>query len=139
MEDFIVPIKVRNWLNQFLPPEQRGEEVACEAVLNSNSVKLALPLEMIERLKLKRAGTRRVYTVDGHEHDSREHGGAEVEVQGRRCITTVIELRDGATPLFGELILQKMDWHISPLERKLVPNPKSPHEPLLPLLAFAAR
>ena len=26
---FSVPIKVRNWQNQFLPPEQRGEEVAC--------------------------------------------------------------------------------------------------------------
>ncbi len=139
MEAFIVPIKVRNWFNPLLPPEQRGEEVACEAILDSNSVKLALPIEMIERLKLKQAVTRRVFTADGHEHDSREFGGAEVEVQGRKCLATVIELRRGTTPLLGELILQEMDWHISPLERKLLPNPKSPHEPLLPLVGFTAR
>jgi hypothetical protein len=29
--------------------------------------------------------------------------------------------------------MEQMDWHVSPHEKKLVPNPRSPDKPLLPL------
>lgn len=61
-------------------------------------------------------------------------GIAEVEIQGRSCQVQVIELPRGAHPLLGAVPLEEMDWHISPTEGRLVPNPRSPDGPMLPLM-----
>ncbi len=61
-------------------------------------------------------------------------GIAEVEVQGRSARVEVIELPRGARPLLGATPLEMMDWHISPAEKKLVPNPEWPEGPVVPLL-----
>jgi clan AA aspartic protease len=130
---FSVPIKIRNWQNRFLPPEQQGEDVDCEALVDSGAAELALPIDLIERLKLQELGSVRVVTADGGQHEYRVFGIAEVEAQGRVCHVRVIELPHGAEPLLGAAPLEAMDWHISPSEKKLVPNPRSPDRPLLPL------
>ena len=95
---FRVRVKVRNWQNRFLPPERRGEEIQCEALVDSGAAELALPVELIERLRLEPLGEVRVYTAGGGEHDYRVFGIAEVEVQGRICQVRVIELPHGAEP-----------------------------------------
>jgi len=97
------------------------------------AVQLSLPVERIERLKLMELGQIRVFTADGSEHEYRVMGIAEVEVQGRTTHVQVIELPRGAKPLLGAVPLEEMDWHISPIEKKLLPNPRSPERPLLPL------
>lgn len=130
---FSIPIKVRNWQNRFLPPERRGEEISCAALVDSGAAELALPVDLLERLKLEELGTVRVFRADGGQHDYRVFGIAEVEVQRRVCQVRVIELPHGAEPLLGTLPLEEMDWHISPLEKRLVPDPRSPERPLLPL------
>jgi len=48
---FEVEIKVRNWQNRFLPEEERGEDVTCQALVDSGAVQLSLPVEFVERLK----------------------------------------------------------------------------------------
>jgi len=118
---------------RFLPLEKRGEEISCEALVDSGAAELALPIELLERLKLEEVGNVRVFMADGGEHDYRVFGIAELEVQGRVCQVRVIELPHGAEPLLGAIPLEEMDWHISPSEKKLVPNPRSPDKPLLPL------
>jgi hypothetical protein len=87
---FPVPITVWNRQNRFLPPERRGEEVVCTALVDSGAVELALPAELFE-------------------------------------------LPHGSEPLLGTVPLEEMDWHISPQRKELVPNPKSPDRPMLPL------
>lgn len=61
-------------------------------------------------------------------------GIVEVEVQGRSWRGQVLELPRGVRPLLGAVPLEEMDWHISPKERKLVPNPESPEGPSVWLL-----
>ena len=134
---FRVPVKVRNWQNRYLPPDKQGVEVDCEALVDSGAAEVALPVEVIERLRLDQLGEVRVYTADGGEHDYRVFGIAEVEVQGRVCQVRAIELPHGAEPLLGAVPLEEMDWHISPLQKRLVPNPRSPEKPLLPLVGVA--
>lgn len=126
-------ITIRNWQNRYLPPEKQGEEIECDALVDSGAAELAIPAELIERLKLEQLGVVKVYTADGGQHEYRVFGIAEVEVQGRTSHVCVIELPHGTEPLLGAVPLEEMDWHISPLEKKLVPNPKSPEKPLLPL------
>lgn len=130
---FHVPIKLKNWQNRFLPEERRGEDLECEALVDSGAMELALPAELIERLKLEETGKVQVYTADGGEHNNRVFGIVDIEVQGRSSQVRAIELPRGAEPLLGAVPLEEMDWHISPSEKKLLPNPRSPEKPLLPL------
>ncbi|MDI6794482.1 MAG: retroviral-like aspartic protease family protein [bacterium] len=130
---FKVPIQVRNWQNRFLPEELQGQDVSCDALVDSGAAELSLPANLVEQLKLEELGTIRAYTADGAEHEYRIMGMTEVEVQGRICQVRVIEIPRGAEPLLGAVPLEEMDWHISPMEKKLMPNPKSPERPLLPL------
>jgi len=133
MGTFNVTAKMRNLLNQYLPPADRGEEVQCEVMVDSGAAELALPAEIVEKLKLKPLDTVRVYTADGGQHEYRVCGIVELEVQGRRCHVRAIELPRGARALLGSVPLEEMDWHISAQEKRLLPNPKSPDKPLLPL------
>jgi clan AA aspartic protease len=130
---FAVPTKIRNWQNQFLPPEERGQEVACEALGDTGAAQMALPMELVQQLRLKEVGAVRAYTADGGHHEFRLFGMAEIEVQGRTCQVRVIELPHGSKPLLGALPLEEMDCHISPQKQELVPNPESPNGPLLPM------
>ena len=130
---FSVPVKIRNWQNRFLPSERQGEDVEIEALVDCGAAELALPTDIVQRLKLDELGTVQVYTADGGQHEYRLFGIVELEVQGRTCHVRAIELPHGAEPLLGAVPLEEMDWHISSLEKRLVPNPKSPLRPLLPL------
>ena len=130
---FSVVIKIRNWQNRYLPVDKQGEEVECMALVDSGAVELALPVEIIDQLRLEQLGVVQVCTADGAQHEYRVFGIAELEVQGRTSHIRAIELPHGAEPLLGAVPLEEMDWHISPSEKKLVPNPKSPEKPLLHL------
>ena len=76
-------ITIKNWQNRYLPPEKQGEEIECDALVDSGAAELAIPAELIERLKLEQLGVVKVYTADGGQHEYRVFGIAEVEVQGR--------------------------------------------------------
>jgi clan AA aspartic protease len=134
MGTFSIEIVVRNWQNRFLPAAERGEDVTCEALVDTGAVELALPVEIIERLRLVELDTMRAETADGGLHTLRVMGMAEVEVQGRTARVQVIELPRGARPLLGAVPLEEMDWQVSPREGRLVPNPRHPEGPTIPLL-----
>lgn len=134
MGAFMVAIKLRNLLNDYLPESERGEDVECEAMVDTGAAELALPADLVEKLALKPFDMRRAYTADGGVHEYRVCGIVELEVQGRRCQVRAVELPRGSLPLLGALPLESMDWHVSPLEKKLLPNPKSPDMPLIPLV-----
>lgn len=131
---FSVNLKLRNWQNRFLPEDKRGEDVECPALVDTGAAELALPTDIIEKLKLEELGEVRVYTADGGQHLYRVFGIVEAEVEGRKCHVRALELPHGAEPLLGTVPLEEMDWHVSPPEKRLMPNPRSPDRPLLPLV-----
>jgi len=130
---FNVTLKMSNLLDRYRPEQERGVDVECEAMVACGAAELALPAEIVEKLRLEPLGTVRVYTADGGEHEYRVCGIVELEVQGRKCHVRAIELPRGAEPLLGAVPLEEMDWHVAPLQKKLMPNPRSPEKPLLPL------
>ena len=134
MGTFSVEIRLNNWQNRFLPEDKRGEEVVCDAIVDSGASELAIPAEIVERLRLAPISTTAVFMADGATRTYRVVGIAEVEVQGRDCQVRAIELPRGAQPLLGAVPLEEMDWHIDPVEQKLVGRPESPDKPLLPLV-----
>ena len=130
---FRVRASMSNLLDRYRPEQERGKTVECEIMVDCGAAELALPVELVERLKLEPLDTIRVDTADGGEHDYRVCGIVELEVQGRRCHVRANELPRGGEPFMGAIPLEEMDWHISPQEKKLLPNPRSPERPLLPL------
>ncbi len=131
---FTVPVILRSLQNKFLPPEKQGKEVTCEAMADTGAHRLALPAEAIERLKLGPLDTVTAYTADGSRRQYRVFGIVELEVQGRKCQVRAVELPFSAEPLLGAIPLEEMDWHVSSKEKRLLPNPKSPDRPLVPLV-----
>ena len=133
---FDVTVELKNWQNRFLPDDRKGKSISCQALVDSGAAELALPAEMIDRLKLEQTGDVDVFAADGGRHTYRVFGIVDLTVQGRSCQVRTIELPQGTDPLLGAVPLEEMDWRISPQDKKLVPNPKSPERPLLPLCAF---
>jgi len=119
---FSVQVKLKNWQNQFLPDDKKGEDVVCDALVDSGTAELGLPVGIISRLKLEELDKVRVCTAGGGEHEYRIFGIVELEVKGRTCHVHAIELPHGAEPLLGAVPLEEMDWHISPLQKKLLPK-----------------
>jgi len=134
MGTFSVEVKLSNWQNRFLPEEKRGEDVICDAIVDSGAVQLALPVQIVERLKLEAVHKTTFFTADGGKHEYRVVGIVEVKVQGRKCLVQAIELPRDTRPLLGAVPLEEMDWHIDPAEQKLVGRPESPDKPLLPMV-----
>ena len=123
---FSVPVKMRNWQNRFLPPEQQGQEVSCDMLVDSGAAELALPAEIMDSLKLEELGDMRVVTADGTQRECRVLGMVELEVQGRVCQVRAIELPRGTQPLLGAVPLEEMDWHIRSVRTKTGPQSAFP-------------
>jgi len=85
MGAFKVKIKMRNLFNEYLPESERGEDVQCDAMVDTGAAELALPAEIVERLALKAYETVPVVTADAGKHEYRICGMVELEVQGRKC------------------------------------------------------
>lgn len=130
---YSVPIQLRNWQNRFLPDDRNGQDVACDALLDSGAAELALPSDIIERRRLRQTGGGRVCAADGGVHAYRVFGIVDLEVQGRHCQVRARELPHGAEALLGAVPLAEIDWHISRRRKKHLPNPKLPEKPMLPL------
>ena len=136
---FTVEVTLRNWQNRFIPEGERAQDVVCEALVDTGASELCLPADIVESLNLVEVGRMRVQTADGGRHFYRLVGMVEVEVQGRSSRVQAVELPRGARVLLGAFPLEGMDWHISPKEGRLIPNPAFPDgEPTLYALKASA-
>lgn len=127
MGTFTVPIRLHRWPDG--NAGHGGQAVEREAYVDSGSVHLALPAELVEGLQLQEMGRVRARTADGVRHDYRLVGMVQAEVQGRSCVVHAVELPRGAPVLLGAIPLEIMDWHIDLLHQKLRPSPESPDLP----------
>ncbi len=123
---FSVEVELRNWQNRFLAVEEQGEDVVCDAIVDTGSTDLCLPADVVEQLKLLELGEMNTQLADGSEHTYRIVGIVEVEVQGRVCQVRAIEMPRGSAVLLGAVPLEEMDWHVYPKEGRLGPNPRFP-------------
>ena len=80
------------------------------------------------RLDLKELYKREVTTDDGKEHLCSYVGPIEVKFENRGCFTGDLVLGDEV--LLGAVPMEDMDVLVSPAQRKLIVNPKSPNIPL---------
>lgn len=125
---FSVEVKLKNWPRFLLPKDDHGEDVVCEALVDTDVFDFCVPAELVERLNLiELEGRREVRLPSGKEILCREVGFVELEVQGRTTMIVASELPGGfgSSVILGRRPLSELDWHISQQGDRLVPNPLS--------------
>ena len=138
---FTVEVTLRNWQNQVHP----GRGNVCKMSFAKRWLTLVRPNCACRQIlwkawSLVEVGRMRVQTADGGRHFYRLVGMVEVEVQGRSCQSAgPLNCRENSRVLLGAFPLEGMDWHISPREGRLIPNPAFPDgEPTLYALGATA-
>lgn len=129
MNLFSVEVKMKNWPRFLMPEEKHGENIVCEALVDTDVYDFCVPAELVKRLNLTELrGGRKVQLPSGEEIVCREFGVVELEVHGRMTVIVASELPGGCgdSVILGRRPLSELDWHISQEGDRLVPNPLSP-------------
>ena len=107
------------------PKEDEIKEMEVEALVDSGALHLCIPEKVAIQLNLKELYKRDVTTADGKEHLCPYVGPIEVKFENRGCFTGALILGDEI--LLGAVPMEDMDVLISPAQRKIIVNPKSPN------------
>jgi clan AA aspartic protease len=121
-----------------LAPERvRAMEV--EALVDTGAVNLALPEEIVSALGLHEIDRQLFRLADKTVREFPIMGGLEIEILGRRMQCDALLLPKGATPLIGQIPLERLDLVVDPRSREARVNPENPDFPILDLLAVDGR
>ena len=112
----------------FMPVED-VRSLEADALVDTGAVSLVLPSSIVERLGLARTGKRLVSYADGRQDEIDATGPVGVEILYRPTIAEAIVLGDEV--IIGQIILEQMDLWVDTRERRLVPNPAHPDQPVI--------
>ena len=54
-----------------------------------------------------------------------------LEIAGRKAVFDVLVENEGAQPLIGQIVLERLDLVIEPSTGRVIPNPRSPETPMI--------
>jgi clan AA aspartic protease len=115
-----------------LPPDQ-VRSIEIEALVDTGATTLALPRDVVARLGLPVAGTRRAKDAQGIVIELPWVGSLMIEILGRRMFCDALVIPEGATALIGQIPLEGLDLIVDPKSREVRVNPESPDMPILDL------
>jgi clan AA aspartic protease len=118
-------------------PRDAVRWVEVEALVDTGATQLALPEDIVKRLGVPTAGTRRAKDARGITIELAWVGGLRIEILGREMTGDALVLPKGATPLIGQIPLEQLDLIVDPKTREARVNPASPDLPLLDLMMVA--
>ena len=104
-------------------PTNSIRKIEVSALVDSGATFFCLPKSLIEQLGLKFQRTKEARTVAGP-MSLGIYGAAKLSVEGRECITEVMELPEGRQSLMGQIPLEMMDFWIDLTNQCLVGNPE---------------
>lgn len=104
-------------------PGEQIRQITVQALVDSGATFFCLPRSLIDQLGLAFLQTKETKTVAGPMNLG-VFGAAHIAVEGRDCITQVLELPEGRQVLLGQIPLETMDWWIDLRTQRLVGNPE---------------
>ena len=134
MGEVRVDLELENFVDReivsrgLIPPDQ-VRTARVNALVDSGSITLVLPEEIVEALGLTRLGTAYVTYADESTEERPEAGVATIRVGNRSSELRVVVGRRGSEALFGQIPLEALDLMIDCRNQRLVPNPASPDMP----------
>ncbi|MBM4050006.1 MAG: clan AA aspartic protease [Planctomycetes bacterium] len=113
-----------------------SKRVEVKAVVDTGATMVALPLEIVRQLGLRRFKQVGVRYANNHTARKDVYGVVAVEIQGRLGHFDVLGEEKASQPLIGQTVLEELDLVVNPKTRKVTPNPESPDMPMLEMLGF---
>lgn len=140
MGKLVVPAKIENLFDVvgrergLLPDAAVRTVTVADALIDTGATGLLVPKRLLEPLGLHAYRRRQSRTVAGVvEHHV--YTAVRLTVQGRDCISDVIEISDDLPVIIGQVPLELMDWVIDLNGKKLIGNPEHGGEHMLDALA----
>jgi clan AA aspartic protease len=109
------------------PHEVRRFEA--DALVDTGAVALVVPSFVAEQLGLARPMKQVAEYADGRREEVDATEPVQVEIMGRRTDENALVLGDEV--IVGQTILEKLDLLVDCRERRLLPNPAHPDQPVL--------
>jgi len=100
-----------------------------DALVDTGAVSLVLPSFVVERLGLARPFKQIAEYADGRRDEVDVTEPVLVELMDRHTNEEALVLGDEV--IIGQTILEKMDLHVDCRERRLLPDPSHPDQPVL--------
>ena len=98
-------------------------QIEIEGLVDTGVINFYLPVSLIKKLGLRKAGEREIKTVEGKIIE-RLYQDAWVTILNRFCTPLVVELPEDSFPLIGRVILTELDLVPNPAKETLEYNPE---------------
>ena len=112
-----------------------SKSIEIEAVIDTGATMSVLPMDLIQKLGLEKIDEVNVRYADISVKRKEVYGWVILEIAGRKAVFDVLVENEGAQPLIGQIVLERLDLVIEPSTRKVIPNPRSPETPMIEILA----
>lgn len=99
-----------------------------DALVDTGSVRCVLPPHVVERLGLEVIGRRVAEYADGRREAVDFTEPFVVQVLDREEMEDALVLGDEV--IIGQIALEKMDLRVDPINRRVIPNPAHPDQPV---------
>jgi clan AA aspartic protease len=113
--------------NLMQPAEIRAVEA--DALVDTGAVTFVLPSLVVERLGLARPFKQVAEYADGRREEVDVTEPVFVELLGRHTVEEALVLGDEV--IVGQTILEKTDLYVDCRQKRLLPNPAHPDQPVL--------
>lgn len=117
-------LRRRNLLNA-----EEVRQIEANALIDTGAVSFVLPSLVVERLGLERPFKQVVEYADGRREEVDLTEPVLIELMGRHTVEEALVIGDEV--IVGQTILEKTDLHVDCRERRLLPNPAHPDQPVL--------
>ena len=103
--------------------------IEADALVDAGAVSLVVPSAVAERLGLARVDTQIAQYADGRTDEVDVTEPIHVQIMHRRAFREALVLGDEV--IIGQTTLEKMDLLVDPRQRKVLPNPAHPDQPVI--------
>ncbi|MEW6367834.1 MAG: retroviral-like aspartic protease family protein [Acidobacteriota bacterium] len=119
----LVDLKVSNF--EDLPTKKKKVRsiLVKDALIDTGAAMLALHKSDIQTLGLRFLRKVKVRTASGSP-ERRVFGVARVRIEGREGEFDVLEIPDSVPPLFGYIVMERLDLAVDPSRMKVIRNPE---------------
>ena len=109
-------------------PADQVRRYEADALVDTGAVRCVLPSHVVKRLGLEIIGQRVAEYADGRLEPVGLTESVSVEILGREEWENAMVLGDEV--IVGQTALEKMDLFVDPVNRRLIPNPAHPDQPV---------
>jgi len=111
-----------------LTREQVGIYTA-DALVDTGAVRTVLPIHVVEQLGLAIVGERVAEYADGRKDAVGLTEPVKIDINGRSTVEEALVLGDEV--IIGQTVLETIDMQVDRANRRLVPNPAHPDQPVV--------